>query len=752
MDVRCTRCQTEYELDDALVSDRGTMVKCTNCGLQFRVQPQRGQAAGGERWIVRRADGSELSFGAISELQRAIANKQVHSDDLLSRDNQAFRSMGSIAELEPFFAAAQGRQSAPPPGDEGTPGAPAVAAPAVPAAAAVPSAVAAPGPNMVSRTLIGISPTGGSGSVAPVPTPAGARPAGAKQGITLVGMTDSLPKPEMPPGQQLDDDELPTRPNQEVPTRPVNALPELFTPNALPGLMGEVAVRERSKGGSSNLPSVIVSDASSVVSTQDTTVSGRPARLRWIFAFVLLGGIGLVAGTLGREYLNRMQPAPVPQQSDDSQRTSSMVQRGEQLFYQGDLEGAKAEFDKATALSEKDPVALSFLARIESVRADTVWLKLRLLPAESPEQSSTEQELSTRLAKLDTAVALAKRATGSHPAVIRAELDALRIAGKLKEARELVPRLGAAAVEPETNYVLGALDLADEAPSWPIVIERLAGASAVERGLGRARAALIYALVSAKRGSDARAELEKLTLEPPKHPLLPLLKAFVVRELGEEVSDAPSEPSAQPVGSAAPEPAPGGKIAPGVIPSSDPRVLLQRAAAARRAGKGEQAEQYYHMALSKSPGNVEALTALGEMAAQRGDQPTAQRHFEEVLRANPHYLPALIGLADIKWAQGERGQAGELYQRVLDRAGTSTAYGARAAARLGEMGKGPAAAPAQPATPPAAPPAPAAPAPAPQPSAAAPAPAPTAPPTSTAAPSAPEAPHIDTSDLPEFQK
>ncbi|HEX2879984.1 MAG TPA: tetratricopeptide repeat protein [Polyangiaceae bacterium] len=740
MDVRCTRCQTEYELDDALVSDRGTMVKCTNCGLQFRVQPQRGQVAGGERWIVRKADGSEVSFGAISELQRAIANKQVQSDDLLSRDNQAFRAMGSIAELEPFFAAAQGRQSAPPPGDEGTPAAPVVAG--YPPAAAVPSATAAPGQALVSRTLIGISPTGSS--VAPAPT---AARASGKQGITLVGMTDALPKPEGPPSEQLQDDELPTRPNQDVPTRPVNALPELFAPNALPGLMGEVAVRERSAGSNPHLPSVIVSDAASVVSTQETTIVGRPAHLRWVFAFVLLGGVGLVAGTVGRDYLNREQPAQVPQQSDDSQRTSSMVQRGEQLFYQGDLEGAKAEFDKATALSEKDPVALSFLARIESVRADTVWLKLRLLPADSPEQSSTAQELGTRLTKLDVAVAAAKRATGEHPAVIRAELDALRIAGNLKDARELVPRLGSAAVEPETNYVLGALDLADEAPSWPSVIERLSGASAVERGLGRARAALIYALVSAKRDADARAELDKLALEPPTHPLLPLLKAFVTRELGEPVVEAASEPSAQPAASAAPEPA--GKPAPGVVPSSDPRILLQRGAAARRAGKTEQAEQYFHMALSKSPGNVEALTALGEMAQQRGDQSTAQRHFESALSANPHYLPALVGLADIKWSQGDRGQAAELYQRVLDRTGTSTAYGARAAARLAEMGKGPApSAPVQPATPPAVTPtSPAQP----------PAPAPTATATATAAPSsapapAPEAPHIDTSDLPEFQK
>ena len=44
MDVRCGRCSTEYDFDDALVSERGTTVKCTNCGHQFKVYP--GGAAG----------------------------------------------------------------------------------------------------------------------------------------------------------------------------------------------------------------------------------------------------------------------------------------------------------------------------------------------------------------------------------------------------------------------------------------------------------------------------------------------------------------------------------------------------------------------------------------------------------------------------------------------------------------------------------------------------------------------------------
>src|SRR5262249_49170904 len=32
MEITCNRCKTEYDFDDALVSERGTTVRCTNCG------------------------------------------------------------------------------------------------------------------------------------------------------------------------------------------------------------------------------------------------------------------------------------------------------------------------------------------------------------------------------------------------------------------------------------------------------------------------------------------------------------------------------------------------------------------------------------------------------------------------------------------------------------------------------------------------------------------------------------------------
>src|SRR3954464_11459054 len=111
MDVRCNRCDTEYEFDDALISERGTTVKCTNCGFQFKIYPGKGTGLAPERWVVRTASGRELVYTSLRELQRGIADKKVVASDLLSRGKQTPRPLGSIAELEPFFQVTNTSQS-----------------------------------------------------------------------------------------------------------------------------------------------------------------------------------------------------------------------------------------------------------------------------------------------------------------------------------------------------------------------------------------------------------------------------------------------------------------------------------------------------------------------------------------------------------------------------------------------------------------------------------------------------------------
>ena len=95
---RCSRCRTEYDFDDLLISERGTTVKCTNCGHQFRIFPASSVAP--ERWIVRTGRGDEVVYTSLRELQRAIGEGAVKPEDMVSRGQGPPRPLSLIAELE----------------------------------------------------------------------------------------------------------------------------------------------------------------------------------------------------------------------------------------------------------------------------------------------------------------------------------------------------------------------------------------------------------------------------------------------------------------------------------------------------------------------------------------------------------------------------------------------------------------------------------------------------------------------------
>lgn len=104
MDVRCTRCGTEYEFDDALISERGTSVRCTQCSYQFRVFPPEAKSVGPDEWVVLTNLGRRVVYRTLRELQNGIARGEVAREDLLARGSAPPRPLGSIAELDPLFA------------------------------------------------------------------------------------------------------------------------------------------------------------------------------------------------------------------------------------------------------------------------------------------------------------------------------------------------------------------------------------------------------------------------------------------------------------------------------------------------------------------------------------------------------------------------------------------------------------------------------------------------------------------------
>jgi predicted Zn finger-like uncharacterized protein len=109
VDVRCERCQTEYELEDSSVSEEGTQVQCMACGNTFAVnRPGPGALVEPDspppaEWLLETSDGQAHRFRNLTSLQKWIIERKVTREDRISRTGHAWRRLGEIVELEPFF-------------------------------------------------------------------------------------------------------------------------------------------------------------------------------------------------------------------------------------------------------------------------------------------------------------------------------------------------------------------------------------------------------------------------------------------------------------------------------------------------------------------------------------------------------------------------------------------------------------------------------------------------------------------------
>ncbi len=125
MDVRCEKCQTEYELDEGKLKPGGVTVKCTTCGHMFKVRrrpsghvsssplPPDGLRAplsdgddGDRTWLVRLEDGEIKTCRELSTLQKWIVSGRVTRECAISRTGKKWKPLGEIGELASFFAIA----------------------------------------------------------------------------------------------------------------------------------------------------------------------------------------------------------------------------------------------------------------------------------------------------------------------------------------------------------------------------------------------------------------------------------------------------------------------------------------------------------------------------------------------------------------------------------------------------------------------------------------------------------------------
>lgn len=136
MDVRCERCKTDYEFEDARITEAGVTVKCTTCGHVFKVKKKAlvvtvpvkpgeldqahaplttppssssmnamapPQAEKPREWKVRQASGNVFSFKELTTLQKWIVERKVSREDEISLTGENWKRLGNIAELASFF-------------------------------------------------------------------------------------------------------------------------------------------------------------------------------------------------------------------------------------------------------------------------------------------------------------------------------------------------------------------------------------------------------------------------------------------------------------------------------------------------------------------------------------------------------------------------------------------------------------------------------------------------------------------------
>jgi len=146
MDVRCEKCQTEYELDEARLKPGGVTVKCTNCGHMFKIRKRSNTNVGApapteqrpptdrprtqskpmpradsmldeaptrllddgpttveRQWLIRLENGDQKSCRELATLQQWIVACVVTRESLISRTGKTWKRLGDIAELAQYF-------------------------------------------------------------------------------------------------------------------------------------------------------------------------------------------------------------------------------------------------------------------------------------------------------------------------------------------------------------------------------------------------------------------------------------------------------------------------------------------------------------------------------------------------------------------------------------------------------------------------------------------------------------------------
>ena len=646
MDVTCDRCGTDYEFEEALVSTRGTTVKCTQCGHLFKVwkadtqtdAPAAGQEAGAagaevHPWTVRRADGSVHRLGSLADLTRMIGDGSFTRDDEVSRTGKAWKKIGEIEELRSFFPEVE-PPSARPRRRTGSPDLGLNKSPATEATAGLPRGVGSLPPPPPVQSQAPAQPPGTSG-----------RPRRNSRFETLGSEVDIDSRPDL-------------REAPPVSTTGTPAAPSPVPPSPHSDLDAATTSRQRA-----------ISLEPPPAPAQRAAVREAPRNsYAWLWSILLLIAAAGVAGfLLWPRLLERMTPPPPTDPTAEfvARADASLATHRIQHF-----QDAITEYVKALAFHENDPHLLSSVSRVYAVWSQELLFKqnfLRTRPGKTGDLdrrselvSIEKEERSLAEQAKRYAETAARKNPGNEEASV-ALADALRLTGNLVAARSELDRARATDSTPsgETLRVSALLTIDEARGDLRSGVKLASAAVAQEPELVRARLLLARCLVADGDLSGARYQLSAVETHDRGHP--------GVLAVQQEIEVAPAPPSAADAGAdTGPQTASKPKLDPDAPPDNlSLEGYVSRGQLLLEQGEVSAAKRMFEQALFIRPSSAQAHTGLGYVALEKGRPQLAVEHFLPAAHAGN--LEALIGLGDAYRRLNRPRDALKAYQSYLNR-------------------------------------------------------------------------------------
>ncbi|MEZ4392572.1 MAG: tetratricopeptide repeat protein [Polyangiales bacterium] len=701
MDVVCDRCKTEYEFDDALVSERGTTVKCTTCGHQFKIYRTPSEVDSGRAWTLRRPDGTVIPFDSLAVLQKWILEGRVSKMDEIARGGDECKPLGAIAELESFFASAEGRGTPmnprpvvskppvrtlpplqrgsgvaransqrvpPPPAPTGSTLRPPVPPPPTPSAQAI-----LKGTAPMSRSFGGTTPGVAPASLPPGELNGAAARAGGVERTPLPSAITSSPPTRLP--------DVPDR----SPTPPVGIgrgsarAPEPELPPASPDAGAEDELPTRS------------------LQVDDSVVSPLPRRRGGLLVGMIAGVataslLGLVAWKSGLFDAPRpVASAPQPASTESVQSVLSAAE----VNTRSALEDARESLTRMLGANPNDASVCAARAEVNARWAEVATEKALDLEGRVPsDRAEAERRAVAAVLRAEAARALeraradlllyrsgaASLSEGAKAGAEVSALDAARILGERAEVDRLTPLVAAQAPRtPRGDFVLAMLarDRGDAEGALATLRASLAHGDSA-----RARVAAVRLLAAKGAWSEARELLAQVGPPSRGEDDLAPLRAQVEAAASTAATAAPATaaPATAAPATAAPATAAPATAAPATAaPATTARVAgpVERPAARdydRLVAEGDRlqtdgrtaaADERFRAALAVRPGGAEALTGIGYVELDRRNYSSAISRFRQALASNGSYSDAYIGLGEAYASQSRYQQALEAYQRYL---------------------------------------------------------------------------------------